>query len=563
MEKRFALALILTALVVILTPIIFPGPPRVPPAEPIDGAAAEAPAPGVAAPAPLAEPGVASPVAVRDTTIAGDTAAVATVAADTASVVAGGSEWRIASPGANPVAVQLQDYRNLRRTEQGLVELVAPGDRLVGFRLVAGGDTIPLERIPTSHEVTGGVAEFRGQTEYGPLEMRYRFPDERDAHIAYVEGRFEGVPAGSRLLIDLPRTLRSQEADTLDDIRHLAFSYKRGTEDVQSIKFGKLDSALIRTDSGPMAWVAVRNKYFLAALIAGNEAQQFETIRMRGGWRAPKAEANLAHGVATMPLVDGAFSFQIYAGPQKYERLRGLGGDLENANPYGGWLHNIVQPFATIVMKALLWIKATTQLSYGWVLVIFGVMIRLMIWPLNQTAMRTSIRMQRLQPELQEVQKKYKGDPEKQREALMKIYASHGMSPLSPMLGCLPMMIPMPILFALYFVFQNTIEFRGVPFLWLPDLALKDPYYITPLFMGGTMFLLSLLGMRNVPQTPQTKMMAYMMPTMFTVIFLNFPSGLNLYYAVQNVVALPQQWLLTRERAKAAVGTPAPVPARK
>jgi YidC/Oxa1 family membrane protein insertase len=137
------------------------------------------------------------------------------------------------------------------------------------------------------------------------------------------------------------------------------------------------------------------------------------------------------------------------------------------------------------------------------------------------------------------------------------------MSPLSPMLGCLPMMIPMPILFALYFVFQNTIEFRGVPFLWLPDLALKDPYYITPLFMGGTMFLLSLLGMRNVPQTPQTKMMAYMMPTMFTVIFLNFPSGLNLYYAVQNVVALPQQWLLTRERAKAGVGTPAPVPARK
>ena len=126
------------------------------------------------------------------------------------------------------------------------------------------------------------------------------------------------------------------------------------------------------------------------------------------------------------------------------------------------------------------------------------------------------------------------------------------MSPFAPILGCLPMMLPMPVLFALYFVFQNTIEFRGLSFLWLPDLALKDPYYITPLLMGLSMLALSWIGMKGVPQTPQTKMIGYMMPAMMTVLFWNFPSGLNLYYGVQNVVALPQQWLLTRERAKAA-----------
>jgi YidC/Oxa1 family membrane protein insertase len=555
MEKRFALALILTALVVILTPVIFPSPPRVPPA---DSPVVAAEPPRAAAPAPEQLPADTS---LRQPTVAqrADTTFESAAPADTARVVAGGSEWELVAPGASPARVQLQEHRNLRRGESGQAGLVAVGDRLVSYRLVLGADTIPLERLAMTQEGGPTDVTFRGQTPAGPLTLRYTFPDEQDAHIAHVEGRVEGAPEGSRLLIDLPSTLRSQEADTLDDIRHLAFSYKRGTEEVQSIKFGKLDSTLIRTDSGPMSWVAVRNKYFLAAIIAGSEAQQIEVLRMRGGWKAPRSEAAVAHAVAVLPLVDGGFAFRLYAGPQKYERLRALGGDLENANPYGGWLHNIVQPFATIVMKMLLWLRSTTQLSYGWVLVIFGVLIRLMIWPLNQSAMRNSIRMQRLQPELQEVQKKYKGEPEKQREALMKIYSSHGMSPLSPMLGCLPMMIPMPILFALYFVFQNTIEFRGVPFLWLPDLALKDPYYITPLFMGGTMFLLSLLGMRNVPQTPQTKMMAYMMPTMFTVIFLNFPSGLNLYYAVQNVVALPQQWLLTRERAKAAVATPAPV----
>lgn len=159
--------------------------------------------------------------------------------------------------------------------------------------------------------------------------------------------------------------------------------------------------------------------------------------------------------------------------------------------------------------------------------------------------------MQRLQPQLQEIQKKYRNDPERQREALMKLYQEHGMNPFAPILGCLPMLLPMPVLFALYFVFQNTIEFRGVSFLWLPDLALKDPYYVTPLLMGLSMLLLSWIGMKGAPQTPQTKMIGYMMPAMMTVLFWNFPSGLNLYYGVQNLVALPQQWLLTRERAKA------------
>ena len=136
----------------------------------------------------------------------------------------------------------------------------------------------------------------------------------------------------------------------------------------------------------------------------------------------------------------------------------------------------------------------------------------------------------------------------------MKLYQEHGMNPFAPILGCLPMLLPMPVLFALYFVFTNTIEFRGVPFLWLPDLAAKDPYFIMPLLMGLSMLALSWIGMKSAPQTPQTRMVGYMMPAMMTVLFWNFASGLNLYYGVQNLIALPQQWLLTRERAKAAGG---------
>jgi YidC/Oxa1 family membrane protein insertase len=113
------------------------------------------------------------------------------------------------------------------------------------------------------------------------------------------------------------------------------------------------------------------------------------------------------------------------------------------------------------------------------------------------------------------------------------------------------MLLPMPILFALFFVFQSTIEFRGVPFMWLPDLSLKDPFYIIPLLMGASMFLLSWIGQRGMEANPQMKMMTYMMPIVFTVMFANFPSGLNLYYATSNVASLPQQLYLSKERKAA------------
>ena len=126
--------------------------------------------------------------------------------------------------------------------------------------------------------------------------------------------------------------------------------------------------------------------------------------------------------------------------------------------------------------------------------------------------------------------------------------------------GCLPLLLPMPVLFALFFVFQNTIEFRGVGFLWLHDISQKDPYYLLPIVMGLSMYVLTWIGSRNTPPNPQTKMMGYIFPVMMTFLLANLAAGLNLYYAVQNIAALPQQWLIANERARA---TKAPEGARK
>jgi YidC/Oxa1 family membrane protein insertase len=160
------------------------------------------------------------------------------------------------------------------------------------------------------------------------------------------------------------------------------------------------------------------------------------------------------------------------------------------------------------------------------------------------------MKMQEIQPRLAEAQKKYKDNPEKQREEIMKVYRDTGASPFTALTGCLPALIPMPVLFALFFVFQNAIEFRGVPFMWLHDISVKDPFYILPVLMGISMYALSWIGLRNAPPNPQAKMMSYMFPVMMTFILANMASGLNLYYTAQNIAAIPQQWLLANERAR-------------
>ncbi|MGH7618790.1 MAG: membrane protein insertase YidC [Gemmatimonadaceae bacterium] len=557
MDRRTILALVLMAIVFILAPILFPSTRPSPPAAD-SVAVAATPSAVTGAPAPTAPP-TAPPTAAPQQPSASAAGQPVTPKARfaTKSVVLGTpqAEFTLTDPGAAPSSVQIHGFRDLRPRSRDTVRIEQTPGRgpLLSYRLALGRDTIALDTVPFTVRQTGSTTSFVATNP--PVTLDYSTTP--DGYRIAVQGNVANAPPGSALLIELPSDLRTVEADTLDDLRHLAYAFKRPRRDVVSIAFGKLDSLKPRSDTGAMEWVSVRNKYWLVALMtpAGKPTTvPFVDFNSRGQ-SYPGKVARLAMAATALPLSNGQFAFDVYAGPQSWQELHKLGNDLENVNPYAGFMHLVVQPFATIVMRVLLWMKGTFHVNYGWVLVIFGVAIRLLLWPLNQKAMRTSIQMQRLQPELTEVQKRYKSDPDKQREALMKLYAEHGMSPLSPMLGCLPMLLPMPVLFALYFVFQNTIELRGVSFLWLPDLALRDPYYITPIVMGASMFLLSWMGMRGSPANPQAQTMSYMMPVLFTVMFLNFASGLNLYYAVQNIAALPQQWMVSRARARAGVST--------
>ena len=546
MNNRFFLALVLTAIVIVVTPLLFPGSVKRTPAP----VTADSTAPHTSSDK--------SSVALQETARTALSKSVITqpnlpsAVIETTTFRTLYSTYTFNTRGAVPVSVVLDSYPSHRKdTGPRSVELVGNRRVLTSYQLVLGRDTVVLDTISLRVEraATTQVVTFTGDIAGHAVRLAYAFPqDSANSYLVRVTVTVVDAPPGSMLLVRLPQTLLANEADTVDDLNHLAVSYRPSRGDVNSIAFSKLDSAEVRTESGPINWVATRNKYFL--VVYRVVKTPFSALHLQGAPRKGKIAEEM-YGSVTLPIgADGTAAFEIYAGPQNFERLQHLGGDLDQVNPYAGFLHGVVQPFATGVMKALLWMKRTTQLNYGWVLVLFGVIVRLILWPLNQGAMRTSMKMQRLQPELQALQKKHHDDPKKQQEAIMKVYKEHGMSPLSPLMGCLPMLLPMPVLFALYYVFQNTIEFRGVSFLWLPDISLRDPYYITPLLMGVSMFVMSWIGMRNSPPNPQAKMMTYMMPVMLTVLFLNFASGLNLYYAVQNIAAIPQQWLLARERAK-------------
>jgi YidC/Oxa1 family membrane protein insertase len=474
--------------------------------------------------------------------------------AETTTVVTPKAIYKFSSLGAAPVSIVIRDYVN-RSASGGLVDLAAEGPPLLGYKLVTPADTADLATVPfalsQAKDAKGEDSLTYSATVKGhEVTIAYIIPHDTVASYALgVIGSVQGLSGQSYLLTELPRTLRSAEADTIADHRSLAYSFKPARDHSRSVLFGSLDPGDKKLEPGPLSWVAVKNKYFVLGILAPPKGTLFSEVTLTGGTRTSKVATNAAATVV-QEIKNSSFGFEVYAGPQESQRLARMGQDFDHVNPYGWrFLQSVVHPIASKVIQALLWMHNRLNLSYGWVLVILGIGVRLALWPLNQSTMRSSLKMQELQPKLAAAQKKYK-DPVQQREAIMKVYQEAGVSPFAGLTGCLPALLPMPILFALFFVFQNTIEFRGVPFMWLHDISIKDPLYILPLLMGASMYLLSWIGMRNAPPNPQAKMMSYMFPVMMTVVLINMASGLNLYYTAQNIAALPQQWLLARERAK-------------
>ncbi|MHB1170258.1 MAG: membrane protein insertase YidC [Longimicrobiales bacterium] len=547
---RFLLAVILMIAVMVITNMLF-APDRPAPGDmPADSVTIIDTTGAQTAPVASDSPGmVAAPTqADADTAAPASPPEVAAApAVDTIWIETPLLELGFRSDGA-VVSARLLEYETFSEgaAEGERVQLAYEGDTLLEPVLTIGGPGTQVAQVPLRFEAADDSA--------GTQLVRFAWRDAtREAVLTWMLGndytlhatlQTSGFATAPQLQLGLPSTLRSNEADPNEDRRSLAYVMNGPQDGIESVNIRSVDEP--RAHNGPFTWVAVKSKYFLVAAMSGEGSLPFGGVRAQ-----PTGVEHTADIVATLPLAaDGTVPFSVYVGPQVADRLAAFGNGLEDVNPYG-WrlLRPILRPIGHAVTWALVWLHTNLNIGYGWVLILFGVIIRLLLWPLNARSMRAQLKNMELQPRIKEIQEKYKSNPEVMQKEMMKLY-KEGFNPLG---GCLPLLIPFPVLIALFFVFQGTIEFRGVEFLWLPDLSRYDPLYILPVLLGGSMFLQQFITMKSTPahlENPQMKMMMYFMPIFMTVIFLRFASGLNLYYVSQNIASLPQQFQLMRERKK-------------
>lgn len=471
--------------------------------------------------------------------------------------------------GARVTSLALRDFQSFAR--EGVVELVAdPQVGMLGSRVVVGGDTIDLRGAAFEVEPEGGLTLEEGGSG-GTLTFTYRHPTEPfglqvaydfhpDTYTVRARGRVQGIDRGL-LLTDMGRGLAFNEESASAEAQQMAFVGNHIQNGIRSRSLSDVESSEV--DEGPFHWAALKSQYFVLGVLSASETGGTEYFGGIVARPATGPDENESADVAVTQSLGsaGGFEYRIYAGPQDYALLSAMGHDFQQVNPVGWrFIRPILRPFVGIITTVLVFFHEFFNVGYGWVLILFGVSMRILLFPLNHKAMRAQLRNLAVQPLLKDIQAKYKDQPEKMQKELMKLYKEHGFNPLA---GCWPMLLPWPVLIALFFVFQNTIELRGVPFAWLPDLAARDPFFVLPVLLGISMFLMQWISFRTMEEiNPQMKMMMWLLPIFMVVVFANLPSGLNLYYLTANLATLPQSWWIANERKKVqAKGPPVAVKA--
>ena len=336
----------------------------------------------------------------------------------------------------------------------------------------------------------------------------------------------------------------SEENIEDDQIYFQAYSYLGGEQENLKVKEKKPQSLSF---NGSVDWSAIRTKYFTAALIP-KIPSLIKTTTISG----VKRNKNETYSMFFSFNASTKTSFDLYLGPLEYNRIKNLGRNLESIMDFG-W--SFIRPISKGVLFTLTKMHQYIP-NYGFILVVFSVLIKIIVFPLTKKSYQSTSAMQKIQPELLAIRDKYKNNPKKLNQAQMQLYKKRGVNPLG---GCLPMLIQMPLLFALFIVFRTTIELRAEPFIWwikdlsTPDavftLPFKIPIYgshiaILPIFMVISMFIQQKMMSGGAMQQPQQKTMQYFMTVFFFLIFNSFPSGLNLYYTLFNVLTILQQKLI-------------------
>ncbi len=462
------------------------------------------------------------------------------------------------APAPRDIVVENQYFRGVINTMGGVIT----SWKLKGYRGI-GGDEVEL--VPPDRESGPDIVLT---TERGPRSTRaLRFTADRDA-VVLGPGQSSGsvtltadAPGGLTITkafvinrddyaVDLQVRIDGGQGLALGSKYYLRWggginvTEQDWDQDLYAFRgFASLNDTVIDEDlgtefedprpetTGETHWVGVRSKYFFTAMVPVDRKARGYRLNGRPVQRPQyddrQIAAELSMGLAS-PLTD---NFLLYLGPVHYDTLESYGYGLEGAVDLG-W--TIIQPISRITLISLVWLHQFIT-NYGVVIIVLSIIVKILLFPLTHKSMKATQGMAALQPKMESLKEKHKNDSTKLNQEMMKLYRDAGVNPLG---GCLPLLLQMPILIALYTIFSSTIELRDAPFIgWIQDLSLRDPYYVLPVLMAATMLIQSKMTMKD----PRQAMFVYIMPAVLFFIMMNLPSGLILYWTMINVLTIVQQ----------------------
>ena len=464
------------------------------------------------------------------------------------------------SGGGSIKSFDLKKYLMADSSRVNLISDINSNNLLISFQNVYGQYVSMqdpwLTNEPRKHiEVFGGPFLLKFSTVYEETSIEKTLTFEPNSYVIKVTT--DMTNASDRVLgdfcsINWEGGLPPTEPSIKDDVTYFNgyvyqagdnYQFKKVAPGIEKNQGGSMEAVRGKTD-----WVAIRSKYFVSVFLPNEESDVC--------WVGLKEE-NV--GSLPVPAYNMGMGFKknqpsfisLYLGPLEYDTVREVSEGLPSIMNFG---FSLIRPISLGVLWLLKFFHRWFP-NYGVVLILFSIVVKIVVFPLTKKSHQSSKEMQALQPEIAQLKEKHKNNPQKLNQATMNLYKEHGVNPLG---GCLPLLIQMPLLISLFQVFRSTIELRGAYFFgWITDLSAPDvvfrlpfsiPLYgdgfaILPIIMGVTMFIQQ--KMMPTQASGQQKFMSYFMTGFFVLLFNGFPSGLNLYYTLFNVLTILQQKYLT------------------
>ena len=533
MEKRLIVAVLLSIGVLYAYSFIFPAPKP----QPVNTAAVQQPASSLASGAP-AQQGAPSPVSQPAAAAAPVPAAggARDITVDTQLYTA-----VFSTQGAGLKKLVLKKYKEELGPQGKDIELVDENSPN-RFALLSDSREFGIsptavfsssaENLQLAKGGTGSI-EFATTTPQG-IVLKKRFSFQGDSyHIALTEQlqNTAGVKVDGVLHL-----LQNDRVHPVEKGKGRFEVYGPATLSDNKVNTDKLDNLLknpAQYDKG-VVWSAFGDKYFMDAVIS--DKGSIATVRLaRPG--SDSLIRDISSPIISIPAGQSvALDYSLYYGPKDLDILKAQGNRLEEAIDYG-WFAPISKP----LIYALKFLYKYTG-NYGFAIIIITCILKMLFFPLTHKSYKSMKEMQKLQPKMAELKEKFKNDRDAMNKAVMELYKTHKVNPMG---GCLPMLVQIPVFFGLYRALMYSIELRHAPFLlWITDLSAKDPYMVTPIVMGVTMFIQQKMTPSNMDPVQAKMMLA--LPVVFTFMFLNFPSGLVIYWLVNNVLTIAQQMYINK-----------------